>query len=344
MKTVSVVMGTYNGAKFIDEQIDSLLNQTFKPHEIIICDDQSTDATFKIVSQLASQSSVPILLHRNAHRLGFEDNFIKAANLATGELVAFCDQDDIWFPDKLHVVARHFDSKDVSLCVHTAITIDETGLELDKFSQGITADRVNDPLSYSPWFTYFGFSMTFRRALLDILPHEQRGIDFISGHDHLAHDRWIMFLANISGKTVELAQPLVGYRQHSSNVFGAKGKRKPPVNGDNLFENFAKYYAFMANKREIIDNLPDEKSEIFPLLNKENIMTYIEMASMNLEARSKIYRSRRRISATRNLIIASLGGHFKEVPSGNFIRRDFLKDLGYVVTNTRWSRELASRQ
>lgn len=100
----------------------------------------------------------------------------------------------------------------------------------------------------------------------------------------------------------------------------------------------------MANKREIIDNLPDEKSEIFPLLNKADIKSFIDTASMNLEARSMIYRSRRRISATRNLITASLGGHFKEVPSGNFVRRDFLKDLGYVVTNTRWSRELASGQ
>ena len=93
-KTVSIIMGTYNGAKYIREQLDSILAQTYPLKEIIIQDDGSTDDTIAICQ--AYQEKYPIVhFSRNEHNLGFNANFKSAAMKATGDFVAFSDQDDV---------------------------------------------------------------------------------------------------------------------------------------------------------------------------------------------------------------------------------------------------------
>ena len=99
--TISVVLASYNGAEYIREQLDSLLAQTLQPDEIIVSDDGSTDATWDIV--MGYKSRFPILFHvyRNETRLGPHANFKHAFHYAHGDLIAPCDQDDIWLPEKL---------------------------------------------------------------------------------------------------------------------------------------------------------------------------------------------------------------------------------------------------
>lgn len=98
--TVSVVMATYNGAAFIREQIDSILNQTYPISELIIQDDCSTDSTPAICREY--EAKYPIVhFYKNEHNLGFNDNFRTAAMRATGDFIAISDQDDVWFPEKI---------------------------------------------------------------------------------------------------------------------------------------------------------------------------------------------------------------------------------------------------
>lgn len=98
--TVSVVMATYNGEKYLSEQIDSILAQSYPVYELIIQDDCSTDGTTDIVRRYMEKYSF-IKLFVNDHNVGFSENFRLATMHATGDFVAFSDQDDIWFPQKL---------------------------------------------------------------------------------------------------------------------------------------------------------------------------------------------------------------------------------------------------
>lgn len=98
--TVSVVMATYNGEKYLREQIDSILAQTYPIHELIIEDDRSTDGTVEIAKEYAANHD-NVFFFENGHTLGVNLNFKAAAMRATGDLVAISDQDDVWFPDKI---------------------------------------------------------------------------------------------------------------------------------------------------------------------------------------------------------------------------------------------------
>ena len=89
-------MATFNGDTYLSPQLQSLARQTLLPHELVVCDDGSTDRTLEIVRAFAADAPFPVRVHRNDEHLGFADNFLKAAVLCGGELIAFCDQDDVW--------------------------------------------------------------------------------------------------------------------------------------------------------------------------------------------------------------------------------------------------------
>lgn len=116
-KTVSVIMGTYNGAKYIREQLDSILAQTYPILEIIIQDDGSTDETIAICEEYASKYA-QVHFSRNEHNLGFNLNFKTAAMRATGDLVAISDQDDVWFPNKIARQVEAIGEHDLCFSTH----------------------------------------------------------------------------------------------------------------------------------------------------------------------------------------------------------------------------------
>ncbi|MGA8529432.1 MAG: glycosyltransferase, partial [Acidobacteriaceae bacterium] len=124
---ISVAMATYNGEKYIREQLDSIARQSLLPYELVVTDDGSTDGTLEMVEDFARSAPFPVKIHRNDVRLGFADNFFKAASLCEGELIAFSDQDDVWLEDKLSVCSSHFVDPDVFLVAHSAWTLLASG-------------------------------------------------------------------------------------------------------------------------------------------------------------------------------------------------------------------------
>src|SRR5438309_759094 len=92
--SISVAMATHNGATYLREQLESIRNQSVPPDELIVSDDGSSDATLSIVADFAPTAPFPIRIEQNSHRLGYRANFLKVANLARSDLIAFCDQDD----------------------------------------------------------------------------------------------------------------------------------------------------------------------------------------------------------------------------------------------------------
>jgi glycosyltransferase involved in cell wall biosynthesis len=221
---ISVAMATYNGATYLPYQLESLAAQTKKPAELVICDDRSSDATPEIVRSFARHAPFPVIFVANPQRLHYADNFLKAAGLCTSDHVAFCDQDDVWRPHKLATVAHALKSSGACLVAHKATNIDATGQILGEFSQ---TDRYGllTGADLHPWTFYYGFTCTFRRQLLELIPADSRPIDLIDPRRQLAHDRWVAFLAAVYGDIYFIAESLAEYRHHSTNASG--WMRKP---------------------------------------------------------------------------------------------------------------------
>src|ERR1041385_2324822 len=108
-------MCTYNGAEFLTAQWESILAQSRKPDEVVVCDDGSSDGTRSLLEQLAQQSSVPVTLRFNEQNLGSVKNFEQAIRLCTGEIIALSDQDDVWRRDKLQLIEQAFSKQSTGL-------------------------------------------------------------------------------------------------------------------------------------------------------------------------------------------------------------------------------------
>jgi hypothetical protein len=228
---VSVAMATYNGERHILEQLNSLATQTLRPFELVVTDDGSTDATIRIIEQFAASAPFPVRLYRNPHRLGYADNFLQAAQLCSGEFVAFCDQDDLWLKDKLLRCLAPFEDAEVLISGHTARVWyggDRFGPCVPHFeAYRIVPVSHADPLRYQ-----LGFATVIRRSLLSIVNNKSRPVDMHSVGTQpspMAHDQWVWFLAALFGKSAEIPETLCFYRQHANNLFGATPPAKLPL-------------------------------------------------------------------------------------------------------------------
>jgi glycosyltransferase involved in cell wall biosynthesis len=123
--SLSIAMATYNGQAFLADQLSSLRNQTRLPEELVICDDGSADTTIDAAHRFAANAPFEVRIERNTVRLGHARNFLKAASLCRGDLVAFCDQDDVWLENKVEASAAVFEAPDSpSVAVHSARVVD----------------------------------------------------------------------------------------------------------------------------------------------------------------------------------------------------------------------------
>src|SRR5919109_4233023 len=109
---ISIALGTFNGARYLEEQLNSIVAQTRRADEIVICDDASTDSTAEIAARYATR------LIRNPQRLGTSRNFSQAISACTGDVIFLCDQDDVWSPKKIEVMSAAFESSAVA-CLFT---------------------------------------------------------------------------------------------------------------------------------------------------------------------------------------------------------------------------------
>jgi glycosyltransferase involved in cell wall biosynthesis len=219
MTTISIAMATYNGEQFIREQLDSLAAQTYLPSELVITDDGSNDATLEIIANFSLTAPFPVHVHRNGSRLNYRANFMKCASLCSGELIAFCDQDDIWDQDKLATLVQHFGHADIDLVFHDVRVVDKDGNPVTNM-----AASYSFPSSVNPWTVVLGLTLVFRRKLLSYSDLWELSIDQKYPNEPLAHDQWLVFLAHAFNSLHHIPQPLLSYRQHETNVFGLRDR------------------------------------------------------------------------------------------------------------------------
>lgn len=211
---VSVCMATYNGERFVVEQLQSILNQLTQEDEVVIVDDASTDDT---VTKIKSLDDSRIRLLRNEENAGVQATFERAIRASSGEILFLSDQDDIWAPQKVERILEAFRSHpDVMLVVTDSTLIDENGTPTSssyfagrgKFHSGLWVNLVRN--------RFLGCAMTFRAELLsDILPFPQQR--------EVLHDIWIGIRTSLSGhRTLYIDEPLVLYRRHPATVTGRR--------------------------------------------------------------------------------------------------------------------------
>jgi glycosyltransferase involved in cell wall biosynthesis len=209
---VSVVLATYNGEKFIREQLNSILAQSIRPYEIIIMDDASLDGTKEILTAYAVQYPY-IKLYFNKVNLGYIKNFEKALTLASGNYIALCDQDDYWLPQKLEKLLMHIG--DHTMVYSDSLLCDEN-LQSNgkKISDVAVCQPYTSCLQQAVFCRIYGHATLFSKRLLT------KAIPF---PEVLPHDWWLSFMATLDEGIAYFPEVLVYYRQHSNNVFGAVG-------------------------------------------------------------------------------------------------------------------------
>ena len=227
MRAISVAMATFNGASFVEEQLASLARQSLPPVELVVCDDRSEDGTPDAVAAFASRSPFPVRVVYNDERLGSADSFLRAATLCRGELIAFCDQDDVWLEHKLARCAAAFDGG-VVLVMHTSRVVDATlrptGASYPRFDR----DAVMSPLSIDPWLPVRGMSMVFSSSVRGPACSRSRPPSHYLESERMHHDEWIYLLARGLGAIALIAEPLALYRRHEKTITGSPpGNRRP---------------------------------------------------------------------------------------------------------------------
>ena len=140
---LSVALCTYNGAKYIEEQILSILDQTMPVDEIVVCDDGSTDETLLIINRIKEKSLAEIRVFCNETKLGVCDNFQKAVDLCRGDIIFLSDQDDVWYPHKVKTIVEWFEQ-------HADKSVVFTNAELVNGEGKLaTADKLFDRVGFS---------------------------------------------------------------------------------------------------------------------------------------------------------------------------------------------------
>lgn len=224
--SVSVALCTHNGARFVESQLRSILNQSVPPQQLVLSDDDSTDATVQLVTDLVEefreQHPLEFVVFRNTPALGVARNFEQAILACDKDLIALSDQDDVWVPERLaEVVARFKRQPELSLIHSDARLVDEQGAAL-----GAT---LFDSLGISGWEReteqsadalkvllrrniVTGATTVFRRGLA------ARALPIPAGW---IHDEWLAVVAAAVGRIGIEPRQLVDYRQHDTNQIGA---------------------------------------------------------------------------------------------------------------------------
>ena len=213
---ISVCMATYNGEKFIESQLKSILSQLSEDDEVIISDDDSTDRTLEIVRRL-SDKRIKIYHHETDH--GFTRNFENALKYAKGDYIFLSDQDDEWLPDKVQTTIAALQEAD--FVVSDCITQDENGNVLDpsrfrtfKIKKGFWRLMIKT--------RYLGCCMAFRRNVL------KAALPFPDNTYYMEHDLWLAAVAELYFNVRLLDKPLIIYKRHGDNASDAgQGKGYP---------------------------------------------------------------------------------------------------------------------
>lgn len=217
-------MATYNGAKYLEEQLDSILAQTLSPAEILVSDDASDDGTTEILEKY--QAKGLLRFHVNEQRLGYVGNFQNAVSMAQQDhYIALSDQDDIWLPRKLEAAMGAMQATEESgtpaMVYSDLILVDEAGKLLNtSFRNELGQDGYQHCLNT----LLFGGFVNGCTMLMN--PEMVKYFKTIPRGEHITHDTWIALIAYSFGNVAQVPEALIHYRRHNNNATDLLGLEK----------------------------------------------------------------------------------------------------------------------
>jgi glycosyltransferase involved in cell wall biosynthesis len=229
---ISVALCTYNGERFLPQQLASIAKQTRLPDELVVCDDRSTDRTVALVREFAASSPYPVRIFENEHNLGFAANFEHAIRLCAGDLIALSDQDDIWYPVRLERSEQEFTAHPQAGLVFSDADVINDSNELSGPTLwrrlGFAGKREHDLLAgqyviLAKHRFVTGATVMFRAGLRDRL---------LPIGDGWIHDEWIALIAAAFSDLRPIGQPLIRYRIHGSQQVGLRNKLEQRTQGN----------------------------------------------------------------------------------------------------------------
>ena len=297
---VSVVMCTYNGEKYVREQIESILNQTYKPYELIIQDDCSTDSTFDIITEYTNADN-RIKSFQNESNFGFNRNFKSAIMKATGDYIAMADQDDVWFAEKINDEIITIGNKDICYSDFTM------GYTLENASRKSPENR----LCRSMFKGIPGHTMLCRRDFL------QNSNNWIEKN---YYDLGLCVNAYLHNGVAKVNKPLNWHRENKESAVKTLQNKLFPrkaqhtwesyIYGYKSFRNIQKQEGFINLYKTIYENTSDN---IFPLehklsglLLKRDIVSLIRLCQLCRANRENIYPDKKQTKGT----IGAIRGFF----------------------------------
>lgn len=224
MKTISVCMATYNGEKFIAQQLHSIFNQSLKPDQLIVSDDCSCDQTIEIINRVTKNFDFEVKVSINNTKLGVVKNFEKAILNSTSDIIVLADQDDLWDSNRLKHVLNIFNEKEVDYYFSDSKIIDSYGnIQHDslwkrrsfskKIMNNFNKNQLSALLKYDNFI--YGMTLAFKSNVLEaVTPIDSKS-------SFLTHDAWIpMILSGLNYKGYADCWSTTYYREHINQEAG----------------------------------------------------------------------------------------------------------------------------
>ena len=214
MKSISIVMATYNGEKYIREQIDSIVRQMKDSDELILTDDGSTDNTFSIIKEY--QKDKRIKLYRGPQK-GFPKNFENGLKETTKDIILFSDQDDLWLPDKLDRIRQFFETNvDIWLVLHDMYLANN-----DEIKEGTYCKKSFDMRKRKHGFLYNLFYNGYYGCCMGITKEYKKYL-LPFPISVIQHDQWISLVAEYFHRAAFIDSPLIIHRIHDKNCYAKR--------------------------------------------------------------------------------------------------------------------------
>src|SRR5262245_34713454 len=226
---ISIALCTYNGAKYLASQLESYLAQTHPPDEVIVCDDCSQDDTVSTLNEFARRAPFPVRVFVNEQNLGSIKNFEKAISLCSGDIIFLSDQDDVWAPNKIEMMAGEFDKdSEVGMVFSDAELVDEALQPLGSNQTDIIGlvfgqkEIIKQGNLYSILLNrniVTGATLAFRAK------YNKTIIPIPTDIPDMVHDGWAAIIISMTAKCVFLNEPLIKYRQHPGQQISLDPRR-----------------------------------------------------------------------------------------------------------------------
>jgi glycosyltransferase involved in cell wall biosynthesis len=200
-------MATYNGEKYLQDQLKSFICQKRLPDELIVCDDGSTDSTIAILKKFSEEVAFKVLVIQNEQNLGVVRNFEKAISLCSGDLIFFSDQDDVWFSNKIAEVFKVFQEKgdDAQIVINDAVVVDK---DLQQIKESLFQSTVMLKGRSDEFIS--GCCTAIRKEFMDLCLSTDAGLNMFDDGFHR--------IGELLGVRYVCHKPLQYYRRHGHNV------------------------------------------------------------------------------------------------------------------------------